>query len=53
LIAGLLLWAPQDIVISLQAGAWQHVWLDALALAGMLPPLAYLVFIDRKKGIPC
>lgn len=48
LIAGLLLWAPQDIAISLRAGAWSHVWLDALALAGMLPPLAYLFFTDRK-----
>jgi len=53
LVAGLLLWAPQDIVISLRAGAWRHVWLDALALAGMLPPLAYLVYVDRKKGFPC
>jgi hypothetical protein len=53
LIAGLLLWAPQDMAVSLQAGAWQHVWLDVLALAGMLPPLAYLVLIDRKKGVPC
>ena len=48
LIAGLLLWAPQDMVISLKAGAWRHVWLDSLALAGMLPPLAYLLYIDRK-----
>jgi hypothetical protein len=50
LMAGLLLWAPQDMAISLQADAWMHVWLDALALAGMLPPLAYLFFIDRRKA---
>lgn len=53
LIAGLLLWAPQDMLISLQAGAWRHVWLDAAALACMLPPLACLVILDRKKGLPC
>ena len=48
LMAGLLLWAPQDMAISLQAGAWHHVWLDSLALAGMLPPLAYLFVVDRQ-----
>jgi hypothetical protein len=48
LIAGLVVWAPQDMAISLRAGAWGHVWLDSLALAGMLPPLAYLFFTDRK-----
>ena len=48
LVAGLLLWAPQDMALSLRAGAWSHIWLDALALAGMLPPLAYLLYIDRK-----
>ena len=52
LIAGLLLWAPQDMAISLGAGAWPHVWLDSLALAAMLPPLAYLLYIDRK-GTSC
>lgn len=47
LIAGLLWWAPQDIALSLQAGAWPHVWLDLVALAGMLPPLTWLFVIDR------
>ena len=47
LIAGLLWWAPQDIALSLQAGAWPHVWLDLFALAGMLPPLACLFLTDR------
>jgi hypothetical protein len=50
LIAGLLLWAPQDIAISLQAGVRSHVWLDCLALAGLLPPLLYLIVVDRKRG---
>lgn len=49
LIAGLLLWAPQDMWLSLRAGAWSHVWLDSAALAGMLPPLVYLFFHDRKS----
>lgn len=50
LIAGLLLWAPQDILVSLRADCWPHVWLDAFALAAMLPPLAYLFFIDRRSA---
>ncbi len=48
LIAGLLLWAPQDILISLQAACWPHVWIDLFALGAMLPPLVYLYYIDRK-----
>jgi hypothetical protein len=47
LIAGLLLWAPQDMLVSLRADCWSHVWLDAFALAAMLPPLAWLFFTDR------
>ncbi len=50
LIAGIVLWAPQDILISLQAGCWNNVWLDTVALAGMLPPLFYLFYIDRAKA---
>ncbi len=42
LIAGLAVWAPQDMLISLQADCWRHVWLDAFALAMMLPPLVWL-----------
>lgn len=49
LIAGIVLWAPQDILISLQANCWAHVWLDTFAVAAMLPPLIYLFLIDRKK----
>jgi hypothetical protein len=50
LIAGLLLWAPQDIAISLRAQCWNHVWLDCGALALMLPPLLCLYLIDRHKA---
>ena len=52
LIAGLLLWAPQDIAISLRANCWSHVWLDCVALALMLPPLFCLFLIDRTKATP-
>ncbi|MFP5392472.1 MAG: cell division protein [Gammaproteobacteria bacterium] len=52
LIAGLLLWAPQDMLISLRAGCWSHVWVDCAALAGMLPPLFYLVHCERRAAMP-
>lgn len=48
LMAGLLLWAPQDMVLSAQAGIWSHVWIDALALVAMLPPLAWLYRHDQQ-----
>ena len=48
LMAGLLLWAPQDIGLSLQAQAWQHVLVDALALASMLPALVWLYWDDAQ-----
>ena len=49
LIAGIVLWAPQDMLISMQIGCWTHVWIDALALACMLPPLVYLFVVDRVR----
>lgn len=51
LIAGVLLWAPQDILISLRADCWPHVWIDAFAVATMLPPLVWLWFLDRASNI--
>lgn len=47
--AGLVLWAPQDMAVSLQAGCWAHVWLDTMALVAMLPPLIYLFVHDRRS----
>ncbi len=48
LIIGVAVWAPQDMLISLRAGAWIHVWVDCFALAVMLPPLVWLWWHDRK-----
>jgi hypothetical protein len=48
LIAGLVVWAPQDVLVSLRAECWQHVAADALALAVMLPPLVWLWTQDRR-----
>lgn len=45
---GIVLWAPQDMLISLRADCWTHVWLDCFAVATMLPPLAWLWLLDRK-----
>ena len=48
LSVGLLLWAPQDMWISYQAGVTLHVWIDLLALICLLPPLLVLRWIDRE-----
>lgn len=48
MIIGLILWAPQDMLISLKIDLWLHVWVDSIALAVMLPPLAILWWLDRK-----
>ncbi|MES2743216.1 MAG: cell division protein [Pseudomonadota bacterium] len=48
LIAGLVLWAPQDIAMSLRADCWPHVWLDCAALLALLPPLVWLWLTERR-----
>lgn len=50
LIAGLVLWAPQDILISLQAGIWSHLIVDVVALLVLLPPLIGLYRHDRPTS---
>ena len=50
LMAGIVLWAPQDMLISLRADCWHHVWLDTFAVLAMLPPLAWLYFTDRAAA---
>lgn len=49
LMAAILLWAPQDIFISIQKSAWLHVWADMFALAVMVPPLLLLWLLDRQS----
>lgn len=48
LAAGLLLWAPQDMLISAQAAAWSHLAVDTFALLVLLPPLFWLYRQDRQ-----
>lgn len=50
LIAGLVLWAPQDVLVSLQAGMWSHLIIDAAALLVLLPPLFWLYRHDRPAA---
>ncbi|RQS31720.1 DUF393 domain-containing protein [Burkholderia sp. Bp8992] len=42
LLAGLLIWAPQDMLLSWQAHVWGHVAIDVVALVAMVPPLVWL-----------
>ena len=51
LIAGMLLWAPQDMMVSLRALCWDNIWIDTFALATMLPPLVYLYCVDRTQAV--
>ncbi len=44
---GLLVWAPQDMWISYQAGVVLHVWIDLFAVICLLPPLLMLRWFDR------
>ncbi|SHN43337.1 hypothetical protein SAMN05192549_11678 [Duganella sacchari] len=46
LALGLIVWAPQDMLISARAHCWTNVWLDLAALTLMLPPLLWLCKTD-------
>jgi len=49
LLAGvILLWAPQDMFISIQKNVWAHVWIDLAAVIALVPPLFALWWLDRK-----
>jgi hypothetical protein len=50
LIAGVLVWAPQDIRISMQAYVWPHIWMDGFALLVLLPPMVWLFIHDRRAA---
>lgn len=42
LLAGLLIWAPQDMLLSWHAQVGRHVVADVAALVAMVPPLVWL-----------
>lgn len=48
LMAGILLWAPQDIWVSLQVQMGSHLAFDSMALLTLLPPLLWLFVHDRR-----
>ncbi|MGN8275600.1 cell division protein [Pseudomonas sp. SMV71] len=48
IIAGIVWWAPQDMLFSAQARVWSHLWLDGFALLVLLPPLFWLYRHDRR-----
>jgi len=48
LMAGILLWAPQDMWLSWQMRMHAHLWIDSLALLVLLPPLLWLYRHDRR-----
>lgn len=50
LILLIVVWAPQDMLISLRAACWTHIWIDCLAVLVMLPPLALLWVRDRRRN---
>jgi hypothetical protein len=49
LVATILLWAPQDIIISMQQQIWSHVWVDSIATAALVLPLIGLVVMDWES----
>lgn len=42
ILLALAVWAPGDIYISLLRDFWLHVWIDALALLAIVPPVLVL-----------
>lgn len=51
LLLGVLVWAPQDMWISFQAGAMIHLWIDGFALITLLPVFIYLYCIDKPHAL--
>jgi hypothetical protein len=44
----ILIWAPQDMLISIRQGIWVHLWVDLAAVVAIVPPLVGLWYLDRK-----
>ena len=49
LMTGILVWAPQDMLISMQANMLINVWIDAVAVLSMIPPLFILWKMDAQN----
>ena len=49
LVLVILIWAPQDIWVSLQRGLWLHLWIDLAAVVVIVPPLVGLWWLDRSS----
>lgn len=49
LILGLVIWAPQDMFISVRAHCWANVAIDVIAVVVMLPPLVWLCKTDLRE----
>ncbi|WP_448679149.1 cell division protein [Pseudomonas nicosulfuronedens] len=50
LCAGVMLWAPQDMLISARQEIWSHLGADLIALLVLLPPLLWLYRHDRASS---
>ncbi|MFC4158728.1 hypothetical protein [Chitinimonas lacunae] len=50
LLAGIALWAIQDIAVSLRVGYYPHLWLDLAACAALALPTLWLWRHDRRQS---
>ncbi|OWT81066.1 hypothetical protein CEY04_01885 [Achromobacter sp. HZ28] len=50
MMAGVLLWAPQDMYFSLSSGMTVNAWIDAAALLVLLVPVVWLYRHDRSRA---
>jgi hypothetical protein len=48
LMAGIVVWAPQDMLLSAHQQVWSHLWFDSAALLVLLPPLLWLYRHDQR-----
>jgi len=49
LMIGILVWAPQDMLISMQANMLINVWIDVVAVLSIIPPLFILWKMDAQN----
>ena len=48
LLVAIIIWAPQDMLISWQASVYSHIWVDCFALLCLLPALIWLYRHDAR-----